>query len=131
MEESKRIAAEQKAAQDTPSDKVKEELDIDSLVGGHATQSNNWVISGEHTESGLPLLSTDPHLSAIIPAFWQLNELIWEEKYIIGASLVGCPGISMGRSKDITWGLTASIVDNSDLWEEELSSDGKQYLVDD
>ena len=37
----------------------------------------------------------------------------------------------MGRSKDMTWGLTASIVDNSDLWEEELSSDGKQYLVDD
>ena len=37
----------------------------------------------------------------------------------------------MGRSKDMTWGLTASIVDNSDLWEEELSKDGKQYLVDD
>ena len=75
-------------------------------------------------------MSTDPHLSAIIPAFWQLNELIWEEKYVIGAALVGCPGISMGRSKDMTWGLTASIVDNSDLWEEELSKDGKQYLVD-
>ena len=47
-----------------------------------------------------------------------------------GAALVGMPGIGMGRSNHITWGLTAAIVDNSDLWEEELSVDGKSYLVD-
>ena len=49
---------------------------------------------------------------------------------MIGAALVGMPGISMGRSKDMTWGLTAAIVDNSDLWEEELNFDGNKYLVD-
>ena len=36
----------------------------------------------------------------------------------------------MGRSKHLAWGLTAAIVDNSDLWEEEISLDGDQYLVD-
>lgn len=40
------------------------------------------------------------------------------------------PGIGMGRSNNITWGLTAAIVDNSDLWKEELNEAGTHYLVD-
>ena len=40
------------------------------------------------------------------------------------------PGIGMGRSKDLAWGLTAAIVDNSDLWEEELNEAGTHYKVD-
>ena len=36
----------------------------------------------------------------------------------------------MGRTKNITWGLTAAIVDNSDLWEEEFNEDATKYLVD-
>lgn len=76
------------------------------------------------------MLSTDPHLAATVPAFWQLNEIIWEDKYAIGASLVGIPGIAMGRSRNMTWGLTASINDNSDLWEEQLNQEETQYFVD-
>ena len=78
----------------------------------------------------MPMLSTDPHLGATIPAFWQLNELIWDEKYVTGAALVGMPGIGMGRSKDLAWGLTAAIMDNSDLWEEEFNEAATHYLVD-
>ena len=51
------------------------EQEVESLVG-HSTASNNWVIGGEHTANGMPILSTDPHLGAQIPAFWQLNELV-------------------------------------------------------
>jgi penicillin amidase len=29
--------------------------------------SNSWVIAGEHTESGYPLLANDPHLDSAIP----------------------------------------------------------------
>ena len=76
------------------------------------------------------MLSTDPHLGATIPAFWQLNELVWGENYAIGASLVGVPGIAMGRTKHLTWGLTAAIADNSDLWEEELNEEGTHHFVD-
>ena len=76
------------------------------------------------------MLSTDPHLGAVIPAFWQLNEIVWGERYITGASLVGMPGIGMGRSEHMSWGMTAAIVDNSDLWEEELNAEGTHYLVD-
>ena len=78
----------------------------------------------------MPMLSTDPHLGATIPAFWQLHELVWGDKYVTGASLVGMPGIGLGRTKDISWGLTAAIVDNSDLWQEELNEAGTHYKVD-
>ena len=76
------------------------------------------------------MLASDPHLSSTIPAFWQLQELIWGEQFVTGASLVGVPGISLGRTENITWGITAAIVDNSDLWEEELNEAGTHYLVD-
>ena len=32
--------------------------------------SNSWVVSGEHTASGKPLLANDPHLSAQMPSVW-------------------------------------------------------------
>ena len=90
-------------------------------IVGHSTASNNWIISGKYTENGMPLLSTDPHLSSTIPCFWQLHELTFGDKYVTGASLVGMPGIGMGRNKNLAWGLTAQIGDNSDVWEEELN----------
>lgn len=32
--------------------------------------SNAWVIHGNHTKSGKPLLANDPHLTNSIPATW-------------------------------------------------------------
>ena len=32
--------------------------------------SNAWVISGEHTTTGKPLLASDPHLPTRIPCIW-------------------------------------------------------------
>jgi len=37
--------------------------------------SNNWVISGNHTESGKPLMGSDPHLDNGIPTAWHLAEM--------------------------------------------------------
>ena len=99
-------------------------------IVGHSTASNNWVISGKHTKNGMPLLSTDPHLSSVIPCFWQLQELIWGNRYVTGASLVGMPGIGLGRNKDFAWGLTAQIGDNSDIWQEQLNEAETHYKVD-
>ena len=47
-----------------------------------------------------------------------------------GAATPGFPFVLTGRTKDITWGFTASRVDTADLWEETLNEDGTEYLVD-
>ena len=32
--------------------------------------SNNWVISGQRTATGRPLLANDPHLGVQMPSIW-------------------------------------------------------------
>lgn len=56
-------------------------LDVPRLArafeGHHGdTGSNWWILSGEVTESGHPMLANDPHLSLDIPAIWYEAHLI-------------------------------------------------------
>lgn len=91
--------------------------------------SNNWVIHGKHTSTGMPMLASDPHLGTSIPSFWTLNELIWEDKFMIGGSVPGVPLIGIGRSKNASWGQTAPLSDTSDLWQETIDESGTKYKL--
>ena len=42
-------------------------FDMHAFGAGDDLGSNNWVISGERTESGKPILANDPHLSPELP----------------------------------------------------------------
>lgn len=59
--------------------------------------SDSWVIHGNFTSTGKPMLANDPHLATSLPSFWQLNELKWQEKFISGSSIPGLPFIAIGR----------------------------------
>lgn len=37
--------------------------------------SNAWVIGGEHTKKGKPILANDPHLGLLIPSLFYLSEV--------------------------------------------------------
>lgn len=39
-------------------------------VNGNGIGSNSWVVSGDHTITGKPLLANDPHLTASLPSVW-------------------------------------------------------------
>ena len=56
--------------------------------------------------------------------------LIWNDRHMAGASWPGYPQISIGSNGDVAYGVTSSLVDNTDLWEEELNEDETLYLVD-
>ena len=94
--------------------------------------SNNWVISGKHTKSGKPILSADPHLGNSVPSIWTISHLSYQtsegEQYIMGGSNAGVPLVLIGRSKEISWGISASLTDVSDLYLEEIK--GNTYKVD-
>lgn len=68
--------------------------------------SNNWVISGIKTASGLPILANDPHLSNMFPSYFYQVYAEAGDFEISGNTLPGVPLIIMGRNKDIGWGLT-------------------------
>ena len=102
----------------------------DRPIFGEQMSSNNWVVHGNHTKSGFPLIANDPHLAMTLPAAWTMNELIWDEGYVIGVSCPGIPSVAIGRSKNLAWAITATLVDNTDLWEENTNQDFTKYEVD-
>ncbi|MDY3561158.1 penicillin acylase family protein [Gemmata sp. JC673] len=87
--------------------------------------SNNWCISGTRTESGKPILASDPHLAPTTPPPWYLAHVRTPAWEVAGAGLAGAPGFPIGHNGFAAWGVTAGLADNSDLFIETLSSDGR------
>ncbi len=107
------------------------------LQTNQALGSNSWAISGEHTESGLPLLANDPHLSVQLPAIWYENGLHCYPKNrdceldVVGFSFAGSPYIVIGHNSHIAWGFTNMGPDVQDLFVEKINpSNPNQYEVD-
>lgn len=92
------------------------------------TGSNNWVISGNKSVSGYPMLANDPHRSQSTPSlrYWaHLNAPGWN---VIGAGEPTLPGISIGHNDYGAWGLTIFETDNEDLYVYETNPDNpNQY----
>jgi penicillin G amidase len=86
--------------------------------------SNNWVLAGSRTRSGRPILANDPHLEASLPAFWYLARIRTREGTLAGATFVGGPSLPIGHNGTACWGVTAGMVDNTDLFLEEIGPDG-------
>ena len=76
-------------------------------LGGLDVGSNNWVVSGSLTESGLPMLANDPHLGAQIPSIWYLAELQGQRLHVSGATLPGLPSVVIGHNEAVAWGVTS------------------------
>jgi penicillin amidase len=91
-----------------------------ALEGDLATGSNNWVVSGTRTASGLPLLANDPHLGLGIPSIWTAVHLTAPGLDVAGVTLPGVPGVILGRNRDLAWGCTNVHDDGADLYVEEF-----------
>lgn len=85
--------------------------------------SNNWVISGNRTKSGSPILANDPHLEVNrIPGIWYEVNI---NNKLHGATMPGIPAVIIGRNEHISWGVTYAFMDSADFWIEETK--GKQF----
>ena len=92
--------------------------------------SNAWVLSGEHTESGKPLLANDPHLRLEVPSVWYLAHISTPEFEIVGATLPGLPFPLLGRTQNLAWGFTNTGPDVQDLFIERIDPDDPaRYLA--
>jgi penicillin amidase len=84
--------------------------DLPRLAG-----SNAWAVSPQRSATGAALLASDPHLEVNrLPAIWYEAELHWEDKYVLGATLPGCPLFAVARTRDLSWGVTYLKGDTSD-----------------
>ncbi len=94
--------------------------------------SNNWVISGEKTASGKPLLANDPHLGLGTPPIWYETHLNSPEYTVNGVIFAGVPGIIVGRNESIAWGVTNVGPDVQDLYVEKRNpNQSNEFLYND
>jgi penicillin G amidase len=91
---------------------------------GCAVGSNNWVIAGNHTASGKPLLANDMHLTLRVPDTWYIADLRAPGFHAAGVTLPGFPFVIAGHNEHVAWGFTALLGDVQDLYIEKLDGKG-------
>jgi penicillin amidase len=109
---------------------------VPRLVGeAEGVGSNSWVVSGEHTASGMPMLANDSHLSAGMPGVWYQVGLHCTEVGdscpfdVSGYGFAGMPGVVVGHNASIAWGMTNMAPDVTDFFLERVAGEDT-YLRD-
>ena len=88
--------------------------------------SNWWMVGGEHTASGRPILANDPHLSLSQPMLFQEGHVISNDpRYAkpmnaVGSIAPGTPWPILGCTSDFCWGLTTNSLDVTDTYQEQF-----------
>ncbi len=94
------------------------------LPGVVATEgSNNWVMTGARSPTGVPILANDPHRRIEMPAlryFVHLNAPGWN---VIGGGEPPFAGVDAGSNASMAWGFTFAGTDMVDVYVEELHPD--------
>ena len=95
--------------------------DLPRLAG-----SNAWAVSPNRSQTGAPLLAGDPHLEVNrLPAIWYEAVLKWNQNYVMGATLPGCPLFGVGRTRNLSWSVTYLKGDTSDYFIEDCRPGGE------
>ncbi len=76
--------------------------------------SNVWVHGSG--AGGAPVLANDPHLRAMLPQIWYFCHLYAPGLNVCGGTLPGMPGVVIGRTEHVAWGLTNVMTDCCDLY---------------
>lgn len=104
------------------------------LLGqGDGVGSNAWVVSGDRTDTGLPILANDPHLGISVPGVWyqmglHCTEVTEECPFdVTGFTFAGFPGVVIGHNQDIAWGFTNLGPDVVDLYLEKVGNKTYEY----
>lgn len=87
--------------------------------------SNAWALAASRTASGRPLVANDVHLDPTLPSYFYLASVRTPEWAVAGAALAGTPVVVSGHNGAVAWGVTAGLVDNTDLFVEDIGSDGR------
>ncbi len=97
---------------------------------GAVPGSNSWVVSGEKSRSGKPILANDPHLGLTLPPVWFEMHLNGGGYNVYGVALPLSPTIIIGQNEAIAWGFTNGMVDDADFYLEKFHPENKSLYLD-
>jgi penicillin amidase len=83
-----------------------------------AEGSNNWVLAGRRTETGKPMLASDPHIAFEAVSCWYEVHLCGGSFHVAGMAYTGMPAVMFGRTENVAWGCTNNICSQRDLYQE-------------
>lgn len=93
--------------------------------------SNNWAVSAARSASGATIVSNDPHLDArTLPGIWHPVGLFAPGIQAVGAALPGVPGLTVGRTPHVAFGVTNGYGDSQDLFVETVDPANPSNYLD-
>lgn len=129
------VVSENKNLEEYRSLARQDDADYNTMINSGVIGSNNWIVSGDLTQNGYPILANDPHRALSAPSLRYMvhlnapgrsaNEAGWN---VVGGGEPTIPGISIGHNDYGAWGLTVFAIDGEDLYVYELNPENKhQY----
>ena len=85
---------------------------------GEGQGSNNWVLSGNKTASGKPLIASDPHIAFAAVSCWYEVHLSGGSFDVVGMTYPGVPAVIFGANRRVGWAITNNICSQRDLYQE-------------
>ena len=108
-----------------PSEKTLMDLQEQNIIG-----SNNWVVDGVKSSTGMPILCNDMHLAWNMPGIWYEAHLVDLSTglSVYGFTLAGVNIPIVGHTDYVAWGITNTGYDVMDwFYYEEVDSDHYIY----
>lgn len=87
--------------------------------------SNFWIVSGDVTDTGVPIIANDPHLALDIPStFYPIHVNVSDESgtvvNVAGVEFPGAPILVQGCNDTLCWGSTVNPIDEMDFFFEDI-----------
>ncbi|MCX4408767.1 penicillin acylase family protein [Streptomyces sp. NBC_01764] len=102
-----------------------EAVDLFAADGPGTSGSNGWLVTGERTGTGRPVIAGDPHRFIEDPGVYQQIHLSCPEFDVVGLAVPGVPGIAhFAHTGTVAWAITNAMADYQDLYRERLRRAG-------
>ncbi len=102
-----------------------EAIGLFAADGPATSGSNGWLVTGDRTATGAPVIAGDPHRFIEAPGIYQQIHLNCPDYDVVGLAVPGVPGIAhFGHTGTVAWAITNAMADYQDLYDERLRRRG-------
>jgi acyl-homoserine lactone acylase PvdQ len=91
--------------------------------------SHAFALSGDRTTTGDAVLVSDPQLPVMMPSFWYEFQVRSPTFSARGVGTPGAPGVAIGFSESVAWGVTSGSGDQADLFRLDTEGVPEGYYV--
>ncbi len=98
-------------------------------LAGTELGSNSWVLSGDKTASGKPILANDPHIAFTNPCIWYEAHMKYGTFENYGYHLPPIPVALLGHNEDRAWGITMFFNDDVDMFLEKVNPENPNQVM--